>query len=683
MIHLLPLLNGFRMNATRRRVVAECALVVCVALVPRLFGIGTFLTADEKNWMGRGWEFVRAVREFRFNDTLQTTHPGIPTLWVAGVTAAVVSAARDIPFSFDHIRTFVTAAQVPFAVLNSLLVGGIFLVLRALLGARLALLAGLVIALDPFLVAHSKVVHVDALLAGTTALALVLLLLATRERASAAREGTALVAAGITSSVAILSKLPGLILVPMAALAIFTQPRGYAGHMFTDRLRRLARWFLVVLATTLVLWPGLLWVPDPVGNIKIVKRDLVVAVSTPHNMLDDYSVSLGHYPATLLTRTTVPTLVGFLLFLFLLARATRDRVRGKARGVTHDPFLDLRPLWLLTAFIALFMVAMTFGAKKGDRYLLPVFPILDILSVVGMAGAVAWLRPPWPERLRGALVAALMVIPLGLELARLGPYALAHYNPLFPHIFWLELGWGEGLDQVAAYFQGLPDGGKIGVASWYSEELRALMPGRPVYPLTAHEQIPIGYVVLYRNMLGRPPSHPANDFLEEYLERQTPVHTVRINGLPYAWVFQRPVYSAIVGELLPGKTVSADLAFTGSLTGIDAYVATYSRTASAGALVVRVRAERDGPDLRSARVPVNPEADNTWVHFAFEPLVRAEGARPLIILVSAEGARAGNAPTVRYAPLDRDRHFSVEAEGRGTKIRPGLLGIRPSTRAPQ
>lgn len=665
-----------RLAATIRQRAPTFGVVLAVflsALVPRLIGLGTFLTADEGTWVGRGVEFVRAGSEFRFNDTLLTTHPGIPTLWISGLTAAAVSAFREAPFHFDEIHRYVHMVRIVLALLHASLIAGIFLVLRRLCSRPVALLAGFLLALDPFLIAHGKVVHVDALLAEFAALSLLLFLVA-EGRGS----GVALVGSAVFASFAILSKIPGLVLLPSVALIAFAR-RG-AGHAAerAGRLRVLGQWFVILVATTLVLWPGLLWVPDPVGNVLIVKRDLIVAVSTPHHMAEDYTLKLWHYPATILTRTTIPTLFGFLAFIVMLVNRALDRARRRDRDLDH------RLAWILLGYLALFLAGMMLGAKKGDRYLLPVFPILDLLAAAGILAVIQTVRPHWTDRRRALAVFALVILPLLAGLVRLGPYALAHRNPLFPPNLSQELGWGEGLDQVARFLNDQNDHDQSVAASWYPEVLRSLV-RRPVVHLNAHEQLRIGYVVLYRNMFGRPPDHPANDFLDAYYRQQDPVFVARVTGLPYAWVYRKPAYLEVVSELTPNLVLVAELPPPGSgqLTGVELFLATYSGRADRGEIHVRVRERLDGPDLRFGSLPIRAEDDNRWVRVPLnEPL--AAPSTPLLAVVTTTGTASGRAPTIRFAPHERDApwYALTSATRPGTLDRfrgRGLLGIRSTT----
>src|SRR5688572_1823995 len=77
-------------------------VLVIIAGLPRLMDLGLFLTADEKNWIGRSYEFVRAFKDFRFNDMMQTTHPGVTTMWLSGVAVTLKMFLSHIPFSFRN-----------------------------------------------------------------------------------------------------------------------------------------------------------------------------------------------------------------------------------------------------------------------------------------------------------------------------------------------------------------------------------------------------------------------------------------------------------------------------------------------------------------------------------------------------------------------------------------------------
>lgn len=655
-----------------RRTLLEAAVIFVIALLPRLIGSDVFLTADEKNWLVRSYEFLKAMREFRINDTFLTTHPGIPTLWVTGVTLFLASRAIHVPFNLGDLHRFATLAHIPMAGINAGLVVAVFLAARLLLPRNVAFLGAVFIALNPYLIGHSKIVHVDAFLAGFLLLAVLLILTAVTRRSDGA-----FVLSAFAGALALLAKMPGVFIVPFAGLLFATAPaaarlaldgRAVASQpRWRGVVRAYGQWLFLFGLTVLLLWPALLWVPDPLGNANIIRRDMTTAIGTPHNMEESYSLSPWHYPAALLSRTSLVSLVGLCI---LAAGLLSSRVRRVLTGAVAP-----RTLTFLVVFIVGFMAMMTLGAKKGDRYILPVFPALDLLAAIGFLIALPAFvkRRSLVRGVVGSAVAGCLAL-----LAWLGPYAIAYTNPLVPPNFSEELGWGEGLDQVARYLDAQQDTAMV--ASWYPEELRALT-RHPVLHINAHEQPRIGYIVLYRNMFGRPPDHWANDFIDEYYRKRDPVFVATVRGLPYAWVYKRPLFTGIVGRLTPRQKVTARItARADGLARVESLVATYSGTARVGTLLFRLR-DNEGLAVREGRVSLQGLEDNTYAVFSFDPILGSAG-KSYAAEFTTEGTDGTNAPTLRYAPAeDATFIFSQSgASGVTEKPRQGLLAVRTAYR---
>src|SRR6185436_8918073 len=117
-------------------------------------------------------------------------------------------------------------------------------------------------------------------------------------------------------------------------------------------------------------------------------------------------------------------------------------------------------LAILVAFVVLFILMMALAPKKFDRYLLPIFPTVEILAAVGF-----WLLLRRLPRGLGIKALPALLLVLGLSQAMLAayvyPYYLAYYNPLLGggaaarRAF--VVGWGEGLDIVTDYLNKKPD----------------------------------------------------------------------------------------------------------------------------------------------------------------------------------------------------------------------------------
>jgi hypothetical protein len=169
------------------------------------------------------------------------------------------------------------------------------------------------------------------------------------------------------------------------------------------------------------------------------------------------------YPITFLWRTTPIVLLGLILALVGLL------LKGWSVSATSDEKpqarLSISPrvtLLLLLALALLFTLFMNLGAKKFDRYLLPVYPVLDLVAGLGFVYTGQWLRrrwsnPTWQWGLAG--LTALLLAGQGALALPHYPYYLTYYNPLLgggpaaPAV--MQIGRGEGADLAARYLNDL------------------------------------------------------------------------------------------------------------------------------------------------------------------------------------------------------------------------------------
>ena len=472
-----------------------------VALLPRVLGLGTFLTADEKTWIGRSYEFVRAFHDLRFNDMLQTTHPGVTTLWVSGLAVMAKSAISHIPYADANLIYFVKTTQFSIAFLNALAVPAIFLLLLLVLKNRfLAILSSLFITFDPFIIGYSRVVHVDVLMGSFLTLAVLATMLYARMLSR-----RWLLVSSVLSVLAILTKFPAIFIMPFIIVSLVVyHPQAIRSWVFVkDRIRDALIWILMGVVITLLIWPALLWVPNPSGNVLELKRDLVTATVTPHDSEEDYNLDPMHYPYALLDRSTPITLpfacIGIIAIVVLMTKKRMPKEKA-----------------LITLYLIGFVGMMTLGAKKGDRYIVTVFFALDILAAYGIYWLIThfWAK----KRIVLYIVSAIAVLYTASVVASYHPYEIAYSNPYFKDNLSQELGWGEGLDQVAAWLN--KNHPKAVVASWYPEELGTFT-SATVLHIQSATQNPVSYIVLYQNMFGRDPAYYSNDFIDEYYTRIT------------------------------------------------------------------------------------------------------------------------------------------------------------------
>ncbi|MEX1997143.1 MAG: DUF6212 domain-containing protein [Candidatus Andersenbacteria bacterium] len=656
-------------------------VLLVVAGLPRLLDLGLFLTADEKNWIGRSYEFIQAFKDFRFNDMLQTTHPGVTALWLIGGAVMIKMFFVGVPFSFASLIYFVTAAQFSVALVITFLIAVTYILLRRLLGNRsVALLGTLMIALDPFLIGYSRVAHVDALLAHFL-FAAVLATIIYRQSHFARRF---LVISAVLTGLAVLTKAPAVFMVPFFWLAVITDGVTMRSWLkFKKRLRDFGLWLLIVVVMFVTIWPAILWVPDPQGNVLVLKRDLGRAALTPHHMVEDYTLNPTHYLFTLVTRVN-PVLHIFVIFFIGVILWQTNRAR---RGQPTALAISTATLWLLLAYIVFFVIMMTLGAKKGDRYILPIWPALNLIAAAGIVMAAkivgSIVAEKWTAATRSWLLTAYLILPivvvgyLASQVYVYHPYAIAYSNPLFADNLSQELGWGEGLEQVGAWLDAHAP--EAVVASWYPEELGTYTTAHVAH-INAHEQGRVRFIVVYRNMFGREPDHYANNFIDEYFKKKVPVFVAHVAGKEFAWVYEKRVYEQVVGELVPGLHVGQVVMIEyDELLGLDLLLATYSGKATSGMLIVKLKAGPLAPIIYEWQLPVSDLEDNRWLTLRLPQTLSLKG-QEVFVEIQAEGTTLGQAPTLRYA---RDFNYrptnmliSADASFPAAAQKPGDLAIR-------
>ncbi len=560
-----------KLNTPKLKTLWLAIVIFVLALLPRATSLDVFLTPDEHRWMERSANFLDALHSRDWANTYQKEHPGVITMWLgsAGIYANYLlrgSAAEGLNavdyfrqvFAQDEISLW-AMMRMPLALANALSVVIVYLLARKLFDHRAALLAAILLALDPFHIALSRVIHVDALLSAFCIISVLSMLVYLQTR-----RWFYLISAGITTALAFLAKAPGLFLVgfhPLIAVLVTIWQNYPHPNPNPERERELIPlspagrgvrgeglvraviipgiiWTLVAVLTFVLCWPAV-WqsLLDTFLRVFTTASELGVAPHLKRNFfLGELRADPGpfFYPVTALFRLTPLTTLGLIggLIAWLRKRGT--------------PRWGVAALWL---FVLLFPAFLSIGAKKFDRYALPIFPMLDLLAAIGIFALIHEIVPTvtrlsaraaWRWGIIG--VAVLQ----GIFSISLHPYYLAHYNQLLgggaTAARWLLVGWGEGLDRAMHYLDQLPNAAELTVAVWDADEQAPHFRGETI-PLDAGSPEGIwswtrgNYLVFYRSQVQR--ELPTASTVE-YVRTQEPEHVVRINGIDYAWVYRGP-----------------------------------------------------------------------------------------------------------------------------------------------
>jgi len=356
---------------------------------------------------------------------------------------------------------------------------------------------------------------------------------------------------GMSIGAAVLTKSPALVMGPLmlgAILAARLHSEGLTRAGWRGILQDLLWVGIPALIVVFALWPAL-WVKplDTLGGV----WGLMTAYGGGEHELGNYWLGRPapepgslFYLLVLALRTTPVTLIGLLLAL-----AGSVLRSNPARG-------ERWPIWAFWASVLWFGLILSFGAKKFDRYLLPIFPVLDILAAWGWLNALGWLAGRLQTRRNVyASTAALAAVWAGAILlvgaqawSALSnrPSYLTAYNPLVGGIRAAAdnvlVGWGEGLAEAAAYLNDQPDAERSHAAAWYGknvfgafyrgESLDLYYDASSAADLYAHD---VDWVVTYINQEQRALLDPS---IRARLG--APVYRVTRDGVTLAAVFAWP-----------------------------------------------------------------------------------------------------------------------------------------------
>ena len=566
-----------RRSTARWREVAAVLLIALAIWLPRGLALDRFATADEHAWLARSTNFARALHQREWAITFQREHPGVAVMWAGalGLAALDPGAARDAPAYFNYVgdsaeRYLATrdiaaidglaAMRAVAVLLITLALALAFWFATRLLGGWPAAVGFLLLALDPFHVGLSRLLHLDGLLSSFMLLALLAFLhgwLGTRRWP---RVGSLLVS-GVAAGLAWLTRSPGLFLGPFLALVVATsllRPRwqqrhpARAGQAITGTSWRagfiaLGGWTAVGLATVVLLWPAM-WV-DPAGSVGRVLGAASSYAAEGHlkpvffnGQIFSGDPGALFYPLAYLWRTTPVTLLGLGLATVAVLHP-RSPLDGRAR----------RTAAVLALFALGFAAFMSLGAKKFDRYLLPAFPALDLVAGIGwvalaqtissgLSGSSRFQRifensdPPSSAQSARSASYLLLAVVIALQITQslpTFPYYLSYYNPLLGNpVRDVQIGWGEGADQAARWLRDEADAAGATVASAYtSGPFDYFFPGSTVGIYSWHEA---DYAVLYAQDFQRRLPAPRQI---AHFETLPTAHSVRLNGIDYARVY--------------------------------------------------------------------------------------------------------------------------------------------------
>jgi len=531
------------------------AFVLLASLGLRLLDLDVFLAGDETKWICRSINFHDALRRRDLRATCQTEHPGVVTMWLGTLAVPLAQAGEWVELcaetggsNLTRVEDHAALARFPslifrarrlVALVTWLGIVALYWLLKHLFDSRTALLSTAFVALDPFYLALSRVLHLDALLATFMTLSVVSLLVYVCD----GQRRRYLILSAMAGGLAVANKSPGLFLFPWTVLYLGVVAwRGVPNRRrqrVLAALRAMILWGAVAVGVLVVLWPAL-WV-DPLGTLRKVFGAAVGYAQEPHGGSNYFWFAIrpdpgpAFYSVAWAFRTTPWVMVG------LASLAIVPRKRALQSRIV--------PLFLFALAFGLFM---TMGAKKFDRYLLPAFLPLDILAAVGWMALVGLLGrrilARWQPLTTGVLVALLAVGQLAVALPS-RPYFFSYYNPLLggarAATRVLLVGWGEGLERAAQYLNAKPHVDEFHVNTGHISQFAPFFRGH-TSGLKDIDLAESDYYVFYWNSIQR---HRWPDTIDLFYGVGQPEHVVKVNGIDYVWIYANTLYRPALAYL--------------------------------------------------------------------------------------------------------------------------------------
>lgn len=577
-----------------------------LSFLPRTLSLNAAWSSDETIWLFRSRDFMVSTLNGNFSSIPQAHHPGVTTMWLGGVSLwqkykHALPNAHLLSRSPFLSPSNLARTRLTIAITTAITILITFFLLQKLFGRQIATIASILLAVDPILLAQSRRLHTDTLASDFLLLAILGLLIFTGNTP----RRRYLIFSGVCFGLACLSKSYALILAFWIPLVLTLSIRQTTFRIWFERtIYTVFIWLGAACLTFFALWPMLWGYQVSVGSLMIPVfgiaalgligitvwyarklKNLIISdpVAPPwrstlfslfvggicfsittviiYNAIQPITAGIGwalttahevhhfflgrvvydpgwlFYPLMLSIRSaplTLPlTLIGFVLLW----------------QKRHEPqYVRTYQIYaVLAVFVILFTICMSIGAKKFSRYLLPVFPVMDILAAVGLYVLVEQLlqlkslgrlftMKTLKSKILGALAIGLILFVQVIPVLSVHPYYGVYYNPLWKVTDITKvctIGDASGLDIAANYLNQKPNAEKLTVrVSPLSDQFfRHYFKGRS-YPRDRDPgTFPPDYEVVYIRDL-----QINKVYLDEI--QGTLEHVIQLNDIDYVWIYK-------------------------------------------------------------------------------------------------------------------------------------------------
>lgn len=466
-------------------------------------------------------------------------HPGATVMWLSGagewIYKKIAGFPKDVvPWGKDLPKINIPQGSVLSGILPLVLVISLgnclaFFLLSKIFKRKTAFLGAIFIAVEPFYLAQSKVLHIDATLTNFMLLSTLSLFVYLKDK-----NPKYIALSGFFGGLALLTKTPALFLLPflVLSLVIFAARKKPAFKMlFSEVAKPAAVWILTAVITFAILFPPI-W-QKPAETLKeIFLSGIKAPISTPHpyqnyffGEITNKPLGFKFYLFTLLLLTTPLTLIGAVSLAVALVAKKLDQITKKL-------------YFLILAYCFFFLFAVSLVAKSGSRYLTPLFPMLALASAVGcsyLAREVIAKIANGGKQIASALFLVVFLLNAALILKK-HPYYGTYFNPLLGGAnaasFVFPLGeQGEGIKEALDFIH-QKEGNQESLTIGCDTESVCLQHTKA--KIVKINDASADYIIFSRNKIVR--GHENETW--RMFKNVNPEKVISFDGLPYAWVYK-------------------------------------------------------------------------------------------------------------------------------------------------
>ena len=129
-------------------------VIFIIGVLIRLINIKYALFPDELVWISRSNKFFQALIDWKPNRMFITAHPGVTTMFLAGV------ALYYLPDTADMLA-FV---RLPFCIFGAATCSLVYLMGKSIFNRERGLLAAVMLTFEPFYIGITRIIHLDGIL---------------------------------------------------------------------------------------------------------------------------------------------------------------------------------------------------------------------------------------------------------------------------------------------------------------------------------------------------------------------------------------------------------------------------------------------------------------------------------------------------------------------------------------